>query len=326
MSEYQLPPIGNEEKFQELICDIFNEIDKTNSYKVFGRKGHNQKGIDVFSSEKNTVIQCKKKDLLRKEIDIKKELLDDFKSDIEKSKSLKVNFNRFYFTSTFKDHPDLDEYCEFLMEENKTSYEIAYWGWDTIEKKIINSQLLLKKYYPNFIVESTEKSDRIQRNVELKKKIQKDFSKLLDYREKQMSSDILLRSIDDNHYPEHYKNEHGEYQWYKVEFKQLYFNGIEVIFGIKEVILNENGEWDIVEYSDTIRKKKYKTVKVLEVGRINFNDIVTYDMRGDEFTLYPHFYCKFKNKGTPYDQLVYYVIGTNNYYHLLENENRKILK
>lgn len=176
MSEYQLPPIGNEEKFQELICDIFNEIDKTNSYKVFGRKGHNQKGIDVFSSEKNTVIQCKKKDSQRKEIVIKKELTDDFKSDIEKSKNLKVKFDRFYFTSTFKDHPDLDEYCESLMEENKTSYEIAYWGWDTIAKKIIDSQLLLKKYYPNFNVEPFEKSNTIQRNVALKKKNSKRFS------------------------------------------------------------------------------------------------------------------------------------------------------
>lgn len=326
MSEYQLPPIGNEEKFQELICDIFNEIDNTNSYKVFGRKGHNQKGIDVFSSEKNTVIQCKKKDSLRKEIVIKNELMNDFKSDIEKSKNLKVNFDRFYFTSTFKDHPDLDEYCESLIKENKTSYEIAYWGWDTIAKKIIDSQLLLKKYYPNFNVEPFEKSNTIQKNVELKKKIQKDFSKLLDYREKQMSADILLRSIDDTHYPKPYKNEHGKYQWYKVEFKQLYFNGIEVIFGIKEVILNENGEWDIVEYSDTVRKKKIQNCKSLEVGRINFNDIVTYDMRGDEFTLCPHFYCKFKNEGAPYEQVVYYVIGTNGYYHLLENENRKLLK
>lgn len=325
MSEHQLPPIGNEVKFQELICDIFNEIHKTNSYKAFGRKGHNQKGIDVFSSEKNIVIQCKKKDLGRKEIAIKKELIDDFNSDIEKSKALKVNFNTFYFTSTFKDHPDLDEYCEVLRDKNQTFYEIVYWGWDTIEKKILDSQFVLKKYYPNFIVESSEKSDRIQRNVKLKKNIQKDFSKLLDYREGQMSSDILLRSVDDTHYPEHFKNEYEKYQWYKVEMKQLYFNGIEVIFGIKEVVLNENGEWDLVEHFDTVRKEKYKTVKVLEVGRINFNDIIEYDMRGDGSTLYPHFYCKFENQGTPYEQVVYYVIGTNEYYHLLENEDRRTL-
>ncbi len=63
----------------------------------------------------------------------------------------------------------------------------------------------------------------------------------------------------------------------------------------------------------------------MEVGRINFNDIVEYDMRGDGSTLYPHFYCKFENQGTPYEQVVYYVIGTNEYYHLLENEDRRTL-
>jgi len=305
MSQHQLPPIGNEERFEELIIDMFNEIESTTTYKGFGRKGHDQKGIDVFSSEKDTVIQCKKKDLSRKEIVLKKELLDDLKSDIEKSEDLTIKFNRFFFTSTYKDHPDLDEYCEYLKEEHNKNYEIGYWGWDTIEKKILDSQFLLKKYYPKFIVESTDKSEEIIRNLDLKKRIQRDFSKLLDYQEKQMSSNILLRSIDDTNYPEHVQNEYEEYQWFKVEFKQLYYNGIEVIFGIQEVIISQDGKWNLVDYSDQNLKTKYKSVKVLEVGRINFNNIVEYDMRGDEFTLYPHFFCKFNNLGKLYEDVVY---------------------
>lgn len=48
-------------------------------------------------------------------------------------------------------------------------------------------------------------------------------------------------------------------------------------------------------------------------------------MRGDEFTLYPHFFCKFNNLGKPYEDVVYYIIETDAYYHLLDNNDRKIL-
>ena len=51
MALYQLPRLKNEKKFEEFICDLFNEIENTNSfqnteYQNFGVKGQQQKGID----------------------------------------------------------------------------------------------------------------------------------------------------------------------------------------------------------------------------------------------------------------------------------------
>lgn len=57
-------------------------LDKTSSYELFGRKGQNQHGIDIYSSDKGTVIQCKHKLIIRPDQKVKEELLVDFKNEI----------------------------------------------------------------------------------------------------------------------------------------------------------------------------------------------------------------------------------------------------
>ncbi|MBC8884358.1 hypothetical protein H9X57_16215 [Flavobacterium piscinae] len=59
--KHQLPAINNPDIFEDMISDLFNILDSTNSYKRFGKNGHKQKGIDIFSSEKDVAIQCKRK-------------------------------------------------------------------------------------------------------------------------------------------------------------------------------------------------------------------------------------------------------------------------
>lgn len=170
-----------------------------------------------------------------------------------------------------------------------------------------------------------EKDNRIQRNITLKNNIRKDFSKLLNFKKPQMNPDILLRSTTDNSYPdEHVKNWYGKYTWYKVELDGLYSRGIEVTLGEKEVLLYKSGEWDIV--SDTNYKGNYKFPIASKVGRINYNDIVKYDMYGDSFSGYPYFHCKFKHQGSPYEQIVYYITDSYDIDLLLENENRRCKK
>jgi len=41
------------------------------------------------------------------------------------------------------------------------------------------------------------------------------------------------------------------------------------------------------------------------VGQINFTDIVSYDINGDEFYSCPHFFCRFKFNGTPFENIYY---------------------
>jgi hypothetical protein len=50
MAEYQLPPLKNERKFEEFICDLFNETEKAEGsdhiqQQLLGVKGQQQKII-----------------------------------------------------------------------------------------------------------------------------------------------------------------------------------------------------------------------------------------------------------------------------------------
>ena len=73
-----LPPFKDEKKFEDFILIFFNKLEKTNSYDLFGRKGQKQSGLDVFSVEKQTVIQCKCKiSGTRKDTIIRDELLKE---------------------------------------------------------------------------------------------------------------------------------------------------------------------------------------------------------------------------------------------------------
>jgi hypothetical protein len=94
--KHQLPTLSIAETFEDLICDLFNEIENTNTYKKFGKSGHKQKGIDIFSVEKDVAIQCKKKDLTRREISIRQELLNDIEKDVNLilNQNLKIKISK----------------------------------------------------------------------------------------------------------------------------------------------------------------------------------------------------------------------------------------
>jgi hypothetical protein len=156
MAKYQLPPLKDEKLFEEFICDLFNQIENTNSYQntdfqSFGIKGQNQKGIDIFSSATKTVIQCKLKDLRKKDDIIRKSLIEDFEQDLLKVTTLNFSFERFIFVSTFRDDAPLQEYVSELKERNQYPFNLYYWGWDNLSKYAEENETIIKKHFPKFI-------------------------------------------------------------------------------------------------------------------------------------------------------------------------------
>lgn len=163
MAKYQLPPLKDEKLFEEFICDLFNVIENTNTYnnidfQIFGVKGQNQKGIDVFSAVTKTVIQCKLKDISKKDETIRKSLIEDIDKDLEKVKELKFQFDKFIFVSTFRDDSQIQEYLNLLKKEQNLPFHLYYWGWDSISKNVELSENLLQKYFSKFIKSKTIKS------------------------------------------------------------------------------------------------------------------------------------------------------------------------
>ncbi len=155
MPKYQLPPLKDATRFEEFICDIFNAIENTNSYtntdfQTFGVSGQNQKGIDVFSQNSQTVIQCKVKDAYKRADTIRKTLIADIESDLEKSKKIDFTFKRFILASTFRDDSKLQEHLNKIKDEQNLNFSLNYWGWNTLCKYAEDYESILKKYFPEF--------------------------------------------------------------------------------------------------------------------------------------------------------------------------------
>lgn len=143
-------------------------------------------------------------------------------------------------------------------------------------------------------------------------------------------SEAMIHSTDDYAYPKADKNVVGISGWFKAELYNFYYNGIEVILSIEKYIMDSEGHWDIINYDDRTRLEKYQSNTAYAVERIPFENIIEYDLSGDEFYNFPHIYCDFRNNGTPYEDIVYYTISHETdpgftYDHRLDNEFRKAL-
>ena len=161
MAQHQLPPLKDEKKFEEFICDLFNHIENTNSYQntefqPFGVKGQNQKGIDIFSLKTKTVIQCKTKDIRKKDEVIRKSLMDDIEEDLQNVSTLNFVFEKFIFVSTFRDDAILQEHTGKIRKDKELTFGLYYWGWDTLSKYAEQYEEIIKKYFPKFIPKITK--------------------------------------------------------------------------------------------------------------------------------------------------------------------------
>ena len=148
---FQLPPLDDEILFERLILDILNEIEG-NQYQLFGRRGQEQKGIDIVnirSIDERTVIQCKKKDINQENKKISKQLIQDIETDIKKLRGLNFKYTRFILASTFKNDAAIQEYL--LSKSDLLEINFEYWGWETITQYLSKYPNLVTKYYPQFI-------------------------------------------------------------------------------------------------------------------------------------------------------------------------------
>jgi hypothetical protein len=166
------------------------------------------------------------------------------------------------------------------------------------------------------------KEDELKRNIILKRRIEEDFGDWLNYfpENRKRNSKMLLRAFDVNQYPDsNTPDKFGEYSWFGAEIKSLYHSGIEFIYGIDELVIYSNGKWDISknEISENVSK-----INAFRVGRINYSDIVEYDLEGDEHYHFPHIFCKFKYKGLPFEEVYYKSIEEKPPYYF-ENKDKK---
>lgn len=238
----------------------------------------------------------------------------------------------------------------------RTAYEKYARDNGIITPKLWTASILEAKLYSDFpdllfgffeislVQEKRKKELYVKRNLAMKRKVTKVLSGF------QRGQNIIIRSIDDESYPEVDEGDIGRISsWFKTEFDEIYHDGIEIILNINYIVMEKepsfwDAKWSPIEphslgiksYSiksesgETIFKyrweekfnlEKFIVMKAYYLGRIPYKNIIEIDEDGDEYGGHPHFYCNFAIDGMPYSEFVYKVIQENHVGPIVPPEN-----
>jgi len=195
MSRFHYEALASETEFEEMICDLHNALRKTHTFQLFKGRGSNQYGIDIFSREERTVIQCKKKDPSRKDKELRAELAAEMRECVTKAHGLPFPFRTFILATTSKKYGELQDLAIGLSSEFPFSVQLL--TWSDIEKHFDFYPDIRRRYYPHLKVESRRDREEpvgkrhpitgtIGANALLKMSIMERFNKLGEEREKRL--------------------------------------------------------------------------------------------------------------------------------------------
>lgn len=256
-----LPPWSDDVIFENFVTHYFNDIEETKSYVRYGRSGQDQNGIDIYSHERKTVIQCKLKAIGRDDIKIRKELIaslnKDFKSFVKYKAKNKLPYSKFIFASTFESDTQLDTECVKLSNDDVI---VEYWSWDRFKTNMPSQTWEL--YYGDFF-----KIDEINRVNGLKDKYTVDktsplIDQIYDYLKYYFSEiKILPPYLFKNNYP--FKCNSDYIPYYSV-FK-LYTDNQE-LYELLGAAKQEDGKLIGIKrkYSEGVKRSKDKVTFILK--------------------------------------------------------------
>ena len=208
----------------------------------------------------------------------------------------------------------LDYFFALCKEYNLNSVEV--WTSSILEAILYANyhDLLYAFFGVNMTQKRNDRIASIRRNISLKHNMRRDFLKpashfttnqerreLLENPWKKFEYQrVLIRSVYDTKYPINaYQEGNLRDGYFKAEIFDFYHNGLQVrAFPYKVTAL--------VKAIDTLKETEVEAEIELEViGCIPFENIITYDMIGDEYYAYPHLYCEFTNGSDPYEDIIY---------------------
>lgn len=307
-------------RFEELILSMVYRMRRWDKLDHFGKKGSDDgidiKAVEILENGKSNLyfFQCKRyKKISKSQL---KNIIDDF---LKKDNIIPEYYVLVISCSLTKKQI---EYFEQYCKENGFK-SILIWTSSIIEAKLYTDyQDLLFAYFGINLTDKTKKlTGSIRRNIALKKRMKKDFLKSSGSRtsEEVMErirnpylkfeySKVLIRSIYDTAYPKDntlLNDDHTGY--YKGEIYDFYHNGIQVraFPYVKDIKIKIPKSINSDEYD--IDSEEYDIVKVRAevLGCIPFENIIEYDIDGDEYYMYPHLFCDFTNVSDPYESIKY---------------------
>jgi hypothetical protein len=123
---------------------------------------------------------------------------------------------------------------------------------------------------------------------------------LWQHQRQKLRQDIIIRDMRRmDKYP-HIDEGRRISPWCRTDLIDTYEKGIMVALGRKELVTDGNG----LRYTDRQGGEKGETTLML-TGFIPYENIENVDWTGDNYYGYPHVYCYFDMKATPYERLAF---------------------
>ncbi len=131
-----LSPPRDEQVFEDLCLDLFHVL--WGGAQLYGRRGHDQKGIDLYGKvgDNHVAVQCKKRE--------GKLTTGDVRKDVESAREHEPTFARLIFATTAKRDPELQDLVRGLDE----GFEIEVWFWDDLEWEIGRHDDVYRRWEP----------------------------------------------------------------------------------------------------------------------------------------------------------------------------------
>lgn len=304
-------------RFEDLCLSIVYRMRRWLSLDHLGRLGSDE-GVDIRACEqlengKKNVhhFQCKRYTKITK-TDLKKIVKEYSEKNPDKA-------DYYYLVTGCNVSKSNIDYFNKLCEDNGFKH-VAIWTASVLEAMLYSNyhDLLFAFFGVNMTTKRNDRIDSIRRNIDLKHKMHVDFRKssselsgiprieLLENPWKKFKhTEVLIRSIYDTKYPYNVRLD-GDYSagYFKAEVYNFYHNGLQVIGIPCAIIANVK----IKNWTDEDESEEYtiEKMQLTVIECIPFENIIAYDIAGDEYYPYPHLYCDFPNGSDPFSETLYY--------------------
>lgn len=140
----------NSKDFENLIADLYNIKEATNTYIIYGRHGQKQYGIDIYSTETKTGIQCKFKNGNQQRKTVKAIIIKELEEEFISFYNSDIPFEHFILASNFPHDTEIQNVAIKLSK--KYGKSVSYIGKEVIKNDLVKYPVVANKYFGRFSI------------------------------------------------------------------------------------------------------------------------------------------------------------------------------
>jgi hypothetical protein len=287
------------ERFEDLCLQVAYRMRIWTNLHHYGSAGQDG-AIDIFGEFeencclKTCVIQCKRvKNLTSKNA---KEILNDFK---DKNPSMPDEY--ILITACNPSRKTCESFKTHAVKVGIHKSTLVSAACLEADLYASHPDLLFAFFGISLIHRRSTNVARVKHRLSIKKKI---CSKLL-LAMKDSARKVIIHDVNRDVYPEDDVDTSSISSWFRLEYYKPYFKGISFYLQVVKVLYClETGQWLLCDYNDN-PPDRWEKINAFMIGNIPYDNIVDFDIEGDEYYSCPHFYCQFDSLGEPYESVWY---------------------